>query len=259
MICTKGVSNNMIIKRLGTFGEFAKEYERARRPYPKETFNFVAAYAGVDNPMILDMGCGTGISTRQLAAYGKVTGCDPDPRMLRAAKKHKKINGEKYIVGTAECIPCKDSSVDAVTAFAAFHWFDNAKALGEIMRVLRPGGVFCVVNKTGLKSWGNGYRGAIIKTIGREIARFKEDSYNPRRSLRKFGFKRVTVRTWKKVELFDVENALEYVQSVSIWNSVPASLRSKALAGLGSYFSAMKKKTGKIERRLVVRAVLGRK
>lgn len=247
------------MKRLGTFGEFAKEYEKARRPYPVETFEFFARYVGVRNPVILDMGCGTGISTRQLAHYGKVIGCDPDPRMLRAAKKHKKINGEKYIVGTAERIPCKDSSVDAVSAFAAFHWFDNAKALGEIMRVLRPGGVFCVVNKTGLTSWGNGYRRAIIKTIGREIARFKEDSYNPRRSLRQFGFKKVTVRVWKKVELFDLENALDYVQSVSIWNSVPASLRSKAVEGLKDYFSAMKKKKGKIERRLVVRAVLGRK
>lgn len=46
---------------------------------------------------------------------------------------------------TAEAIPLGDASVDGVFAGQAFHWFANAAALGEISRVLRPGGVLALL------------------------------------------------------------------------------------------------------------------
>jgi SAM-dependent methyltransferase len=45
------------------------------------------------------------------------------------------------MVGAAESIPLAHASVDAVIVGQAFHWFDHARALPEIARVLRPGGV----------------------------------------------------------------------------------------------------------------------
>jgi SAM-dependent methyltransferase len=47
--------------------------------------------------------------------------------------------------GVAERIPLGDAEVDAVFAGQAFHWFANAVALGEIARVLRPGGVLAML------------------------------------------------------------------------------------------------------------------
>jgi SAM-dependent methyltransferase len=47
--------------------------------------------------------------------------------------------------GTAEAIPLADGSLAAVTVADAFHWFDQAAALKEIRRVLRPGGGLAVL------------------------------------------------------------------------------------------------------------------
>jgi len=49
--------------------------------------------------------------------------------------------GIDTMVGAAESIPLAHASVDAVIVGQAFHWFDHARALPEIARVLRPNGV----------------------------------------------------------------------------------------------------------------------
>ena len=246
-----------MVNKLGKFGAFVKEYERARRPYPPQVFDFLKTQVTIEKPLILDLGCGTGISTRQLARYGVVIGCEPDLRMLQAARKHARIGQEKYILGTAAHLSFKDSTFDVVTVFGAFHWFDDQKSITEIKRVLKPCGILFIVNKHGVKSWGEGYRRAIIKTIGREIAHFKKNTYAPKQALQKSGFKKIKVRRWKQAEVYTLENALEYVQSVSIWNSVPPSLRAKSLVGLKEYFKKLKRNRGKIERKLTVKVVAG--
>jgi len=44
--------------------------------------------------------------------------------------------------GTAEAIPLPDASVDVVTVAQAFHWFATPKAVAEMARVLKPGGMW---------------------------------------------------------------------------------------------------------------------
>lgn len=246
-----------MLKRLGTFGEFVKQYEKARRPYDRRVFLLLKKLIKIKNPKILDLGCGTGISTRQLVGFGKITGCDPDERMLRAARIHKTPKGIFYIKGKGDKLPFKDNSFDVVTAFAAFHWFDDKKSIKEIRRVLKPDGLMFIVNRTGIKKWGEGYRRAIIKKVGQEIGRFKEDDYNPKNSLQKNGFKEVVVNRWKMVELYTVPETLEYVQSVSIWSTVPKEKREEAIGAVKEYFKKILKRHGKIERKLVMQVVSG--
>jgi SAM-dependent methyltransferase len=59
--------------------------------------------------------------------------------MLAELRRH--LPGVPAEHGTAEAIPLPDASVDAVLAGQAMHWFDLDRALPEIARVLRPGGV----------------------------------------------------------------------------------------------------------------------
>jgi len=246
-------------QKLGSFGEFVKQYEKARRPYPKEAFEFLKSKLINKNPKILDLGCGTGISTRQLVKVGEVIGCDPDVRMLRAAKLNKWPGNIKYVVGRADKLPFKDESFDIVSAFSSFHWFDNKKSIKEIKRVLKPDGFFIAVNNTGIKSFGQDYRSVIIKSIGQEVAQFKSAFYNPRRALQNSDFRNIKVKTWKNEELYSLKNILEFIQSVSIWSTVPKHLRLKALEGLKEYFKEVLASKGEIKRKMILKVVLAKK
>src|SRR5205085_12696685 len=55
------------------------------------------------------------------------------------------VPGVQALEGTAEALPLGDSSADAITVAAAFHWFRADDALAEFARVLRPGGRLAIV------------------------------------------------------------------------------------------------------------------
>ena len=50
------------------------------------------------------------------------------------------VQGVPIVAGLAEALPFHDGSLDAVTVAQAFHWFDADAAIGELHRVLQPGG-----------------------------------------------------------------------------------------------------------------------
>jgi ubiquinone/menaquinone biosynthesis methyltransferase len=91
---------------------------------------------------VLDLGSGTGAAYKQLEKFN-VTALDPDEKMLQLNKFSKKITGN------AENIPLDDNSVD--TVYCAFVWRninDTQKALSEVKRVLKPNGVFILLDMT---------------------------------------------------------------------------------------------------------------
>jgi len=95
---------------------------------------------------VLDVGSGTGIVARRLAARlggGRIVGLDASADMLdvaRAAAARESVAVEWH-QGAAERLPFADASFDLVTCqFALMFFADRAAALGEMRRVLRPGG-----------------------------------------------------------------------------------------------------------------------
>jgi trans-aconitate methyltransferase len=89
---------------------------------------------------ILDLGCGDGQLTARLAASGAiVTGVDASAEMVAAARSR----GIDAVTAFAEHLPCTDASFDAVFSNAALHWVrDQDAMMGEVHRVVRPGGRF---------------------------------------------------------------------------------------------------------------------
>ncbi len=89
---------------------------------------------------ILDLGCGDGQLTEQLAARGAVMrGFDASPQMAAAAR----ARGLEVDEGSAEKLPYSDASFDAVFSNAALHWIrDQDAVIAEAHRVLKSGGRF---------------------------------------------------------------------------------------------------------------------
>ncbi|MFH1071796.1 MAG: class I SAM-dependent methyltransferase [Nanoarchaeota archaeon] len=99
-----------------------------------------------EDETLLDVGCGTGISTRCWRC--RRTGIDPSEKLIAVAKE--KDGAGDYIVGTAEKLPFKDGSFDVVISVTALHNMDNVQqALKEMKRVGKGRFAFSVLQKSG--------------------------------------------------------------------------------------------------------------
>ncbi|RFU82290.1 class I SAM-dependent methyltransferase [Streptomyces triticagri] len=122
-----------------SFGAEAARYDRARPRYPQALLRRIADSA--PGPDVLDVGCGTGIVARQLAAEGcRVQGLDADERMAEVAR----ANGLDVEVGRFEDWAADGRSFDAVVAGQTWHWVDPATGADRAARLLRPRGTLAL-------------------------------------------------------------------------------------------------------------------
>lgn len=123
----------------GRFSDRAAEYVRYRPGYPAAALDaLLDGLAPPDTLTAADIGAGTGISSRALAARGvNVIAVEPNRAMREAAEPHPRVS---WCEGTAEATRLPDASVDLLLAAQSFHWFRVDEALAEFHRVIRPGG-----------------------------------------------------------------------------------------------------------------------
>lgn len=134
--------------RRTSFGAYAATYDAVRPEWPGRTVAWMLgppATAMVCR--VVDLGAGTGKGTRAIAALGHmVIAVEPSDGMREALTASLRVLPEEVVgrisalAGEAEDIPVEPGSVDAVTVFQAWHWFNAKAAATECARVLRPGG-----------------------------------------------------------------------------------------------------------------------
>ena len=126
------------------FSSRAEVYARARPSYPEAMIDALLASAGArPGAVIIDLGAGTGISTRLLArVHGRAFGLDPNLSMLDAGPR---LASAPLAAGRAELLPLRNATAHVITAFNAFHWFQPEPFFDEAHRVIAPSGSLALV------------------------------------------------------------------------------------------------------------------
>jgi ArsR family transcriptional regulator len=132
------------------FASSAGQWDRVRDEMFGDRFH-LSALAGLAEPewVVGDLGCGTGQVTAALAPFvNRVIAVDGSAAMLQAARK--RLQGTDNVDlrrGELESLPIDNARLDTATLMLVLHHVpDPGKALGEVARVLKPGGRLLVVD-----------------------------------------------------------------------------------------------------------------
>lgn len=120
--------------RADSFGAVAEAYDRTRPDYPPALLDDLARPG---TATAIDVGCGTGILARQLAARGlDVLGVEPDPKMAGVARGH----GLSVEVSRFEDWDPGSRRFDLLTSAQAWHWVEPVAGAAKAAAVVAPGG-----------------------------------------------------------------------------------------------------------------------
>jgi demethylmenaquinone methyltransferase/2-methoxy-6-polyprenyl-1,4-benzoquinol methylase len=171
------------------FDRTARDYDRIERLMSFGTGSWyrrqALTRAGLRPGMrMLDVAIGTGLVAREaltlLGDPDAITGLDPSPGMMQGLRD---ALGIRLVQARAERLPLADASFDFLSmGFALRHVADLATAFSEYRRVLRPGGILCVLELTQPASaWSRRllrlYMRGVVPTLSRLVAR---DPQTPR-------------------------------------------------------------------------------
>ena len=239
----------------GTAGA-AAAYERGRPGYPAEAVAELVRVLGVvPGATVLDLAAGTGKLTRQLLETG-ATLVAVEPAAAMRARLAQAVTGEAVVGaglgraagrsgpgvlvvgGTAEAIPVRGGALDAVTVGQAFHWFDPARALAELGRVLRPGGRLGLIWNVRDESrpWVAEITAILDRHAG-EAPRHRGGRWRAAFDAAD-GFTPLTRATFSHVHQLDRAAVLDRFASISFIAALPEADRARVLDEIGRVLAA---------------------
>lgn len=116
----------------------------AFRPHWPRALAEALADAAPDRRLAVDVGCGSGQLTVQLAPlFDRVFGLDISAGQLSAATPAK---GVLYAAALAEALPLRDGSASLITVAQAAHWLDLPRFYTEAARIARPGALLAMAS-----------------------------------------------------------------------------------------------------------------
>lgn len=214
--------------KFADFGSEAGYYTAGRRGYPDTVYYYLKTFIQEKDPL-LDLGCGTGIATRELVRHGfeDVQGADRDDRMLEEARENPQYKNILYFQANAEALPFRRGQFKAVTCFSSFHWFTNEKAIAEIRRVLKRSGLLYIVGKRDAGSFKDDIEAKVeeeLKVTFPKIVTMEEEA-----EILKTHFDLQPLRKFPAEDLYTLNEAIAYIHSTSFWAAVPEDKRQNIL------------------------------
>jgi len=130
----------------GDFTGLAADYSKFRSGYAPQIATAVLGFVEREIARIdaVDVGAGTGIWTRMLAAHGlrSLIAVEPNEDMRREGIDCSRGLAIGWRSGSAEATGLPDASADLVTMASSLHWADFDRACDEFSRILRTRGLF---------------------------------------------------------------------------------------------------------------------
>jgi ubiquinone/menaquinone biosynthesis C-methylase UbiE len=135
------------------FSTNAKAYAAGYRKPTADLARLIQLLSPQSNWRVVDVGAGTGRISAALAPFvTEVTAVDLTPAMeteFRANIAAQGLHNVRFLLGDAEALPLPSASADLVTCARAAHHFPAIeRAVGEMARVLRPGGALGFIDMT---------------------------------------------------------------------------------------------------------------
>ena len=141
----------------------------------------------IQNPKILDVGCGTGANLEMLANFGTAEGVDVSDDALEFCK----AKGLKAHKGLAEKLPFEDESFDVVTALDVVeHLDDDIAGLKEMHRILKKDGKMLIFVPAFMWLWG------VQDDISNHRIRYTKKQIVERLNKAGFEIERATYANW---------------------------------------------------------------
>ena len=143
-------------------------------------------HAGIkEGDVVLDLGSGAGIDAfvarQSVGETGRVIGIDMTEAMIARARNNAAKRGYgnvEFRLGEIESLPVKDGSVDVVISNCVLNLVpDKALAFAETLRVLKPGGHFCVSDVIATGALPEGIRRAAALYVGCVAGAMAETAY----------------------------------------------------------------------------------
>jgi ubiquinone/menaquinone biosynthesis C-methylase UbiE len=203
------------IDRQADPGRFARILEaRGSQRHQAQLRRGFLSLAGVRAGMrVLDVGCGTGVVTRDVArrvgARGTVVGVDPSGALLAVARRRARLEGSgarpRFRRGDGLALPFASASFDVALAVTVLlHVPGSDRVLGEMARVTRPGGRVAVLDQDfGTLALDVPDRALTRRILDGHAERFYAEPWSGRtlaRRLRRAGLARVRSRVFVVVD-----------------------------------------------------------
>lgn len=135
------------MNNINMFTTKAEKYSKYRPGYPEELIKFLIQSTHLQNDsVVVDIGCGTGILTKQLLDHGiKTIGVEPNKEMYDQAKANLKGYDCQIVYASAEHTQLNSHIANLITVAQALHWFDLSKFIYEYHRLLKTDGQVAIL------------------------------------------------------------------------------------------------------------------
>ncbi|WP_058304468.1 class I SAM-dependent methyltransferase [Gorillibacterium timonense] len=141
------MAREILSNNVERFSGFSSLYGQNRPIPPTEVIRILTSYVEETPELVVDVGCGTGLSSFIWLDHAKrIIGVEPNDDMraeaLARLDEEKRTEALSFIRGYSHELDLADAEADLITCSQSFHWMNPQPTLKEFARVLRTGGVF---------------------------------------------------------------------------------------------------------------------